>query len=214
MTIQWSLFVPGVLLLLLPADRLLSAKVELRSFDCFQNLQNSPRHRPWWWVPALWLDPLRGFVGTFLLLRGLSIELQAWRLSSLMAYILLLVVLTAGLLSQMFTRRGDRGVLLAPMGFVGGVAMALTPWPVALIGIVTAMLGLFALRQFHWFFAFGFVAVALLGFLMDTNVVWYAPVLGLFALPIVLSLVTDSTFEIPTRNDSGPAGTVTPVMYR
>lgn len=43
--------------------------VELRSFDCFQNLENSP-HRPWWWVPVLWLDPLRGFFGTILVQRG------------------------------------------------------------------------------------------------------------------------------------------------
>lgn len=67
MTIHWSVFVPGVLLLLYPADRLLSSLVELRSFDCFQNLDNSPRYRPWWWVPALWIDPLRGFAGTWLL---------------------------------------------------------------------------------------------------------------------------------------------------
>src|SRR5689334_14674174 len=38
MTIHWGLFVPGVLLLLFPADRLLSPRVELRSFDCFQSL--------------------------------------------------------------------------------------------------------------------------------------------------------------------------------
>lgn len=204
MTIEWSLFVPGVLLLLFPADRLLSAKVELRSFDCFQNLQNSPRYRPWWWVPALWLDPLRAFGGTFLLLRALSIQPLAWRLSSVPAYVLLLTVLTAGVLCQTFTRRGDRGVMLAPMGFVGGIAMALTPWPVSLLAIVTGVLGLFALRQFHWFFAFGLVAVGLLGFVLGTNVVWYAPAIGAFALPIVLGLVTDSTLELPTRNDSGP----------
>lgn len=205
MTIQWSLFVPGVVLLLFPADRLLSAKVELRSFDCFQNLANSPRYRPWWWVPALWLDPVRAFTGTFLLLRALSIHPVAWGLPSVPAYVLLLVVLTAGVVSQAFTRRGDRGVLLAPMGFVGGIALALTPWPVALLGIVVAVLGLFALRQFHWFFAFGLVGLGLLGFVLETNIAWYAPAVGAFALPIVLGLVTDSTLELPTRNDSGPA---------
>ena len=45
MTIYWSVFMPGVLLLLYLADRLLSRLVELRSFDCFQNLENSPRYR-------------------------------------------------------------------------------------------------------------------------------------------------------------------------
>jgi hypothetical protein len=45
MTIYWSLFVPEVVLLLYPADRLLSSLVELR--DCFQYPENSPRYRPW-----------------------------------------------------------------------------------------------------------------------------------------------------------------------
>ena len=67
MTIHWSLFVPSVLLLVFPADRLLSSLVELGSLDCSQGLENGPRHRPWRWVPALWLDPLRGFPGTLLL---------------------------------------------------------------------------------------------------------------------------------------------------
>jgi hypothetical protein len=203
MTIHWTLFVPGVLLLLYPADRLLSSLVELRSFDCFQNLENSPRYRPWWWVPVLWLDPLRGFLGTILVQRAAGITGVTWDLTPKPGYALFVAVIVVGVLCQTITRRGDTGVLLAPMGFVAGAVAALVPLPVALIGIVTAALGLFAFRQFHAFFAFGLMAVGLLGLVLGAGMMWIAPAVGVLSLPIVAGLVTGSTLEIPTRNGSG-----------
>jgi hypothetical protein len=205
MTIYWSLLMPGMLLLLYPADRLLSSLVELRSFDYFQNLENSRRHRPWWWVPALWLDPLRGFFGTLLLQRALASPVATWTLTPKLEYALLVVLVALGVVSQTLTRRGDRGVLLAPIGFVAGVVAALMPWPVALLGIVSATLGLFAFRQFHAFFACGLVAVCLLGIVLGAGLMWVVPAVGVFALPIVAGLVTSSTLELPTRNASGPS---------
>jgi hypothetical protein len=202
MTIHWSLFVPGVLLLVFPADRLLSSLVELRSFDRFQSLENSPRDRPWWWVPALWLDPFRGFLGTWLLRESLELNSAPWARTSGAAYALALVILAAGVACQTLTRRGDRGVLLAPLGYVAGVIAGLTPWPVALIAVVTAALGLFAFRQFPAFFAFGLVAVGLLGFTLGVEIAWLAPAAGTFALPIVAGVITGSTLELPTRNAS------------
>jgi hypothetical protein len=204
MTIHWSLFVPGMLLLLYPADRLLSSVVELRSFDCFQNLENSRRYRPWWWVPALWLDPLRGFLGSLLLRRALEITTSTWALTPKPEYALLVGIVATGVLCQTFTRRGDTGVLLAPLGFVAGIVVALTPLPVALLGIVTSTVGLFAFRQFHAFFAFGLVAVCLLGVVLGAGMMWIGPAVGVFALPIIAGLVTNRTLELPTRNASGP----------
>lgn len=203
MTIHWMLFAPGVLLLLYPADRLLSPLVELRSFDCFQNLENSPRYRPWWWVPVLWLDPLRGFFGTVLVQHAVEITDVTWNLAPKPEYALFVAVMAVGVLCQTITRRGDSGVLLAPMGFVAGVVAALAPLPVALIGVVTAALGLFAFRQFHAFFAFGLMAVGLLGLVLGAGMMWIGPAVGVFSLPIVAGLVTGSTLELPTRNASG-----------
>lgn len=205
MTIHWTVLVPGVLLLLFPADRLLSSLVELRSFDCFQSLENSPRYRPWWWVPLLWIDPVRSFLGTILILQSLTLASSAWAVAPKAAYALALAILAAGILIQTFTRRGDRDVLLAPMGYVAGVVAALAPLPVAAIGIVTAALGLFALRQFYAYFVFGLAAVALLGFVLDAGLIWIAPAIGAFALPLFAVLITGSTLELPTRNASRPA---------
>jgi hypothetical protein len=204
MTIHWGLFVPGVLLLLFPADRLLSPRVELRSFDCFQSLENSPRFRPWWWVWALWLDPLRGFFGAYALQHALTISSTDWEFVPKAGYALLVALLAVAVVTQTFTRRGDRGVLLAPIGFVAGVVAALMPWLVAAIGIVTALVGLFAFRQFPAYFVFGVGAVAVLGFTLDARVMWIVPAMGVFALPFMTGLITGSTLELPTRNSSGP----------
>lgn len=204
MTIHWGLFVPGLLLLLFPADRMLSSVVELRSFDCFRNLENSLRHRPWWWVPVLWLDPIRALFGTLLLQRALEITNVTWTLAPKPEYALLVGVVAVGIVCQTFTRRGDRDTLLAPLGYVAGVVLALTPLSVALLGIACAALGLFAFRQFHAFFAFGLVAVGLIGLVLGTGMMWVGPAVGAFALPIVVGLVTNSTLELPTRDASGP----------
>lgn len=205
MTIQWSLFVPGVVLLLYPADRLLSSLVELRSFDCFQSLENSRRYRPWWWVPVLWLDPLRAFLGALLLQRALGVADATWTLTPKPEYALLVGVIGVGVVCQMITRRGNSGVLLAPIGFAAGIVLALTPLTVAALGIVTATLGLFAFRQFHAFFAFGLVAVGVFGIVLDTEMIWIGPAVGVLALPIVAGVVSGSTLELPTRNASGRA---------
>lgn len=204
MTIQFGLFVPGLLLLVIPADRLLSAHIELRSFDCFRRLSGGRPFRPWWWVPALWLDPLRAFAGTWLLRSSLPLRFIEWELIAKPEYSLLLAILAFAVIAQTFTRRADHGVLLAPVGFVSGIAAALTPWPVALIGVVTAFVGLFAFRQFHAFFGFGLVATALLGVILDGPMMWILPASGAFALPVMAGLVTSSTLEFPVRAASGP----------
>lgn len=204
MTIHWSVFVPAVLLLLFPADRLLARTVELRSFNCFNTLENSPRFRPWWWVPSLWLDPFRGFLGTLLLQHGCGLGSTDWAAAPKPAYALFVAILVVGVLSQTYTRRSP-GVLLAPLGFVAGVVAALLPWPVALLGLATATMGLFAFRQFPAFFACGLAVIPALGFGLGAEAMWTLPACALFPLPILAGFVTGSTLEVPTRDASGTA---------
>jgi hypothetical protein len=203
MTIHWSLLVSGVLLLLFPADRLLSARVELRTFGWFQNLENSRRHRPWWWVPALWIDPLRGFFGAWLLRRALELTSVKWSLTPKPAFGVAVGIVVVSVVMQLLTRRGDRGVMLAPIGYVGGVVAALTPGAVAAIALVIAVVGLFGLRQFPAFFVFGAAAVGLLGLLFNAGTMWVSFAAGILILPIIAAFLTGSTLEVPTRDSSG-----------
>lgn len=204
MTIHWSLLVPGVLLLLFPADRLLSSRVELRTYDRFQSLEDSPRHRPWWWVPSLWLDPLRACLGTLLLRHALALAAARQDPLPWGPYALALAILALGIVCQMVTRRGDRGVLLAPMGFVAGVVLALAPWSVSLLSITVAVVGLLAFRQFQAFFICGLLGVALFGLALGADAGWIGASAGAFALPVAAALVSGSALELPVRNDSGP----------
>ncbi len=201
---DWVSFVPGLLLLLLPADRLLSRWVELRSYECFNSLNNSPRHRPWWWVPALWVDPVRAYAGTWLLLRAMELETVFWTMLPKAGYGVLLAAIAVGVLCQTFTRRGGGGVLLAPIGYVGGVVAALTSWPLASIGLLAAMLGVFAFRRFYAFFVSGAFALPLLGVALGEEAFWLVPMAVALLVPLVASWVSSCSLELPVRDDSAP----------
>lgn len=200
MIIPWGWSVFGALLLLFPADRLLSSVVRLRSMDSFQSLENSPRHRPWWWVPILWVDPLRGYVGTYLMTAAVAGS-DEWITTDKRLYALAMLVLASGVLAQMFTRRGDEA-WLAPIGFVAGVVAVLTPWPVALIAGAMAFTAMFGFRSISAFFLVGFSMVAALALPLDANPVWFVPALGVLALPFLVAVLSGRTMEIPTRESS------------
>jgi hypothetical protein len=199
-TIHWHLFAPALLLLWFPADRLLSSSVRLRSLETFTTLERSPERLPWWCVPALWMDPIRAFGGMLLLMQAFALDVSGaeWALLPKAGYSIVNAVLAVAVLIQMFTRRREE-VMLAPLGFVGGLVAALVPWPVALIAFPMAIATVFAFRQLHAFFAIGFVMVGLLGFLFKAEVAWLATALGLLALPLGAMLVTGFTLELPTR---------------
>jgi hypothetical protein len=201
MTIELRLFAPGLLLLLFPAEWLLSSMVQLRSLDRFQSLQNSPRDRPWWWVPALWLDPLRAFAGAYLLRAALGAPVDDWASTPKLEYSVVVAAVGVGVLCQMFTRR-DPEAVLAPIGFVAGLVAALTPWQVAAIGVTMAVTAMLAFRRFHAFFTIGLCAVGALGFVLKAEVAWLVPALAALALPFAVSALSGRALEIPTRRDS------------
>lgn len=202
-----SLFAPGLLLLLFPADRLLSSAIELRSFAFFQRLENSPGHQRWWWVPLLWLDPVRGFAGAWLLTAPLRETPTFWAALPKPAYALVVAVLAASVLCQLPTRR-DRTALLAPVGFVAGIVAALVPWTVSFLGLTLATTAMLGFRQFHAFFTVGLFTVCGLGFAFQAEVPWLMPAVGVLALPIMASVATERSLELPIRNSSvsRPAG--------
>jgi len=199
MIIHWGLLVPGMLLLFYPADRLLSSVVQLRSFDCFQSLENSARHRPWWWVPVLWLDPLRGFLGGVLLKQSFGLVSIYWSQTAIPEYYTFIGLLTLAIWCQTYTRR-DADVMLAPIGFIIGLIVALTTWQVALGGLIIGLTGLFAFRQFHGFFIMALGAVALLGFVLEVKAMWLVPAVGALSLPMLISFLSSNDLEIPTRD--------------
>ena len=96
-------------------------------FRSLYSLHNSRRHRPWWWVPVLWIDPVRAFGGGFLLKFALGLDSVDWSQTEVPAYCVLLGLLSVAIWCQTYTRR-DENVMLAPIGFVIGLIAALTTW--------------------------------------------------------------------------------------
>lgn len=201
-----SLFAPGLLLLLFPADRLLSSVIELRSFAFFHRLENSPGHQRWWRVPLLWLDPLRGFAGAWLLTAPLRETPTSWAALPKPAYALVAAMLAASVVCQLPTRR-DRTALLAPVGFVAGMVVALVPWTVSLLGLTLATTAMLGFRQYHAFFTVGLFTVCGLGFAFRAEVPWLIPAVVVLALPIMASVATGRSLELPVRNSSARRST-------
>ena len=216
MTIAWALFAPAVLLLFFPADRLLSSSVQLRSFEYFRRLEDSPHRRPWWWVPSLWIDPLRGFGGVYLLDRACGIEPDRWALLHSPAFWMMTALLLLAIVCQLLTRRGDGEALLAPMGFVAGMIAALAHWQVASIGLAVAVVGVFGFRDFNGFFVLGLPAVIGLAFALEPHPAWIVFVIGPLVLPVVLAFLMQRHLEIPAHNASNSfdADPYPPGQYR
>ncbi len=205
MTVLWSYFLPGVLLLLIPANTLLSAHVQLRTFESFHSLDNSRRYRRWWWVPALWLDPLRAIGGVWLVKGSLDLDSAFWSQTPVGDFALMAAVLAVAVIVQLYTGR-EEGVMLAPIGFLMGLIAALMPWPVALVAGIGGLVGLFGFRHFAGFFVGCGMAVGFFGYVFEASPVWILPLAGLSLLPLAACLVTGRTLELPTRDASDAQG--------
>ena len=205
MNADWVLLVPGAVLLLIPANALLSSFIQLRTFESFNNLDSRRRHRAWWWVPALWLDPARGFLGAYLVKSSLALSSTHWASVPKTDYSLLLGLMLLAIVSQVYTRREEQ-VLLAPIGFVAALLFALVTWPVALVGVIAGVTGLYAFRQFGAFFLFAALGVSFLGVVLAETSIWLIPAICACGVPVIASLVTGRSLELPTRDASGQDG--------
>lgn len=197
MTIEWFLFLPAALLLLFPGNIFLPARVEMLSFERFRNASGKSR-----WILLRWLDPVRAFGAAFALKVSLPLTSDLWAYVPGPEYSVLVAVLMLGAALQTFTLK-ESDVLLSPTGYVVGVLFALVPWPVAGVALISGTTCMFAFRQFMPFFAIAGIVTAVIGVLFETPVIWLLPAVGLAFVPVVASLVTGRTLEIPVREDTG-----------
>lgn len=96
----------------------------------------------------------------------------------------------------------EEGALLAPVGYMAGMLFALLPWPMATVGLVSGITGLFAFRQLHGFFGFTAAVVGLVGLLFEYSPMWLIPAVLLLFVPVFAGLLTGRSLEMPLPADT------------
>ncbi|QYM80462.1 hypothetical protein K0B96_07605 [Horticoccus luteus] len=197
MNVTWVILIPALLLLFFPVQILLPSSVVFRVYE-----QTPPRGTgrfPWWWTSAVWLDPICGFGGAFLLDQYVfSVPDDAKGFLLLAPALATFVCVLVSLLFRMPARR-DRRAAFAPLGFSVGLVFALMPPLVAAIGIILALCAVGGFRHFGAAFVAGAAAVAAAGILFKAPHIEVVTVAILVGLPFVFSTATYRVLTFPSR---------------
>ena len=195
MTIAWGLFLPSVVLLYYPAERIMPTGQKLRTYSQLSDPAQRHRHSWWRWQPALWADALRIAAAVWLL--NFSIVPAAGE-SRALAVVLLGGLLMLALIPQMVTRRKP-DAMFAPVGYVLAVLFVLLPLSAALPAAVLGIVGLMAIRDFTAFFIGGSLMAVLLGYFLGGSLVTSCMVAAIFALPAIVSAMFRCKLVLPVR---------------
>ena len=195
MTIAWGIFLPSVVLLYYPAERIMPASQKLRTYSQLSDPAQRHRHSWWRWQPVLWADALRIAAAVWLLDFSIAPETGE---SNALAVVLLGGLLMLGLIPHMVTRRKP-DAMFAPLGYVLAVLFILLPLSAALPAAVLGIVGLMAIRDFTAFFIGGGIASVLLGYLLGGSLVTSCLVAAIFALPFVVSAMFRCKLVLPVR---------------
>jgi len=196
MLINWGLFLPALVLLLYPLERILPAKMKCRSYENLTDPAFRHRRRWWRWQPELWLDAVRiAAAAWFVKFSILPHEPGSKKIVALTLGLLLAL----GLCLQMFTRRKD-DALLAPLGYVLGITLAFLPVPAALAVFAAAAVAMVAMQDFMAFFGAGALAAGVLGGFLGGGVQLAVILAAVFFLPVLISLMSRRKLMLAVRS--------------
>ncbi len=198
--------IQALILLLFPLGLFFGKWVSLRQYSSSAVADEFSLARSWATIPALWVDPLRAYLGTLLLNdENFAVRLPVGAKGDLIHEKLFLTVgvLALALMVQMFAVRNpeDDDTLLAPVGFTIGMIFALIAMPaVAVLTTVVAVASVAAFRSWHAFFLGAVVAVVGTGFLlMRGEKSMLGAVVLLLVEPVLICVVVRREFVIPVR---------------
>jgi hypothetical protein len=209
MTVDWRYLIEVLAMLLYPLGLGLGSRVQLRRYNQVGNGANDAGWlTSWITVPRLWADPLRSFLGIWLLRQDdVVFHLPADASESVARQPMLITVgiVAAALLVQCFAVRSEDGdELLAPIGFATGLIAALAPPLIAVFGVVLAVLGATGLRTWSGYFLGGAVGMVATGYVLGQGneahpFFWTAIGAGLLCEPVLLAIIMRREFVIPVR---------------
>jgi hypothetical protein len=197
MNLNWLMFGPALVLLFLPVDSLLTKRLKLRAYEHIDFGASGWARKPSaWWTPSLWLDPVRAFSGTWLLLNAWTLEYTSGGWTKSVPFLAAAVLLALATGVQLHTRR-DKDALLAPTGYIAGVWLALLSPAVALLALVVAVVGVFAFRTWSAFFFCGAAYAGCAGLWLMGNDLQVPLSAGLAMLPWLAGVISQRTLMQP-----------------
>lgn len=195
--VTWVVLIPALLFLFFPVQILLPPSAVFRVYE-----QTPPRgsgRYPWWWTAAVWLDPICGFGGGFLLHQFVfSVPPEAKGILAMTPALATFGVILISILVRMPVRR-DRRACFAPLGFMLGVLFSLMPPLVAGIALLLGLCGVGGFRHFGGGFVVSAVAVAAAALLFKVPNIEVVLTAVLVLLPFVFSAATYRVLTFPSR---------------
>lgn len=200
MTISWGYLLLGLILALFPGKILRGD--ECRHFNCEQLVRRmtdkTRKRRRWWKLPAVWIDPVRGFFAAWLLKDALVRNPGAHGLEAQLPTLLPMLILTVGLTVQTSGNR-EKSQLVAPAGYLAGLMIGWLPWMISVPAVILGGSSAVAFRRWEAAFAIGSATTLIIGyFFMGKSIplIWAA---GVFAWPMFLAWLTGSKLVLPVR---------------
>lgn len=196
MTISWFLFLPAVVLLGFPSDRLIPQRSRLRTYEDVGG--RAGRGKFWFWVHPL--NVVRAFAGTWLLVQAVTLDPTATLtgFETLKPLATIAGLLLIALMAQTITRR-DADLALAPVFFMCGLFVAWLPWQISVSAIVLALASIRAFRSWSVFFLIQAMAIAGAGVLWDAPKPLLIAASSIAAMPVVFAFVSRRVLTVPCR---------------
>ena len=196
------MFLPALLLVFFPLDAVLPRRLKFRDFDRLDFGEDSwSRSLEAWWLPTLWLDPLRAFAGAWLLRNAWVLDESLGGVLRLVPLVASALILAGALGVQLHTRRGQ-DLVFAPIGYVIGLWFGLVVAPVAVLAMVVGVGCVVAFRSWSAFFVFGAIGVGVIGYLVMRLNPWLLMAVVLSICPWFVSAMTQRTLILPLRSVS------------
>ena len=194
------MFFPALVLVFFPLDAVLPKRLKFRDFDHLDFGEDSwCRSLEAWWLPTLWMDPLRAGAGAWLLRHAWVADASLGGIARHAPLVASAVILAGALGVQLHTRR-DRDMLFAPIGYVIGLWFGLLLSPVAALAMVVGVGCVVAFRSWSAFFVFGAIATGVIGFLLMRMDPWMLMTVALSILPWFVSAITQRVLIFPLRS--------------
>ena len=193
------MFFPALVLVFFPLDAVLPKRLKFREFDHLDFGEDSwCRSLDAWWLPTLWLDPVRAFAGAWLLRNAWVVEESLVGPARHAPLVASALILAGALGVQLHTRR-DHDVVLAPLGYLIGLWFGLLVAPVAALAMVVGVGCVAAFRAWSAFFVFGAIGTGVIGYLLMRMDPWMLMTVALSILPWFVSAIMQRTLIFPLR---------------